>query len=122
MIVGMLENRESVGKHQIMKLVYSRQAHNNLNHQSLNTFEITTNNTNKTQAYNIDNDNGNMNEPFEHRKPTISERLNHIHISLDQVNNQMKDHPMAQTTNDDVDMLKSRVDNIEFTLEKQQTN
>ena len=40
-----------------------------------------------------------MNEPLEQRKPTTSERLNHIHISLDQVKNQM-----AQSTNDDVDM------------------
>ena len=40
-----------------------------------------------------------MNEPFEHRKPTINEILNHLHISLDQVENQM-----AQSNNDDVDM------------------
>ena len=38
-----------------------------------------------TQVYTIDNDNDSMNEPLEHRKPTINERLNHIHISLDQV-------------------------------------
>ena len=55
-----------------------------------------------------------MTEPFEHRKPTINQRLNHIHISLDQVKNQM-----AQSSNDDVDMSKSRIDNIEAMLEKQ---
>ena len=50
---------------------------------------------------NIDTDSDNMNEPLEHRKPTISERLNHIQISLDQVKKQI-----AQSCNDDVDMLK----------------
>ena len=51
--------------------------------------------------------------------PTINERLDHINMSLDQVKNQMKNHPMGQTTNDDVDMLKLRVDNIELMLENQ---
>jgi hypothetical protein len=37
---------------------------------------------------NIDNDNAY--ESFEHRKPTINERLDHIHISLDQVKTKLK--------------------------------
>ena len=45
-----------------------------------NTLEI-TNKTNKTDFYNIDNDNDDVNEPFEHRQPTIKERLNHIPMS-----------------------------------------
>jgi hypothetical protein len=44
----------------------------------------------------------------------MNEGSNHIHISLDQ----MKRH-MAQSSNDDVDMLKSRTDNIELMQEKQ---
>ena len=31
----------------------------------------------------------------------------------------MKNHPMGQTTNDDVELLKSRSDNIELMLENQ---
>ena len=31
----------------------------------------------------------------------------------------MKNYPMGQTTNDDVDVLKSRIDNIELVLENQ---
>ena len=31
----------------------------------------------------------------------------------------MKNHPMWQTINDDVDVVKSRIDNIELMLEKQ---
>ena len=80
----------------------------------LNTLETITSKTNKTQFHNIDNDSDNMYEPLEHRKPTINERLNHIHISLDQVKNQI-----AQSTNDDVGMLKSWIDNVEVMLEKQ---
>ena len=38
----------------------------------------------------MDNDN----EPLEHRKPTINERLNHMHISLDQVKKQWRNHLM----------------------------
>ena len=59
-----------------------------------NTLETITHNTNKTQFYNIDNDNDNMNEPFEHRKLTINKRLNHIHISLDQLKNKYRNHLM----------------------------
>ena len=47
------------------------------------TLEILTNNINTTQFCNIDNDN--TFESFEHRKPTINERLDNLHISLDQV-------------------------------------
>ena len=60
---------------------------------SLNTLETLTNYTNKTQLYNIDNDN--TDESFEYRKPTINERLENIHISLDQVKNQIENHPMG---------------------------
>ena len=71
-----------------------------------NTLEIITNNTTTTQLFNMDNDN--TDESFEHRRPTISERFDNIHISLDQVNNQMKNYPMGQTTTDDVEVLKSK--------------
>ena len=81
---------------------------------SLNTLETITSSTNKTQYYDIDNDNDNMNELLEHRKPTVDERLSRIHISVDQVKKQM-----AQSSNDDVAMLKSRGDDIELILEKQ---
>jgi len=75
-----------------------------------------TDDNNTTQCYNIDNGNGNMNASFGQRKPTINQRLNHMHISLDQVKNQMKSHAMGQTTNDDVDVLKSRIDDTELML------
>ena len=78
-----------------------------------------TDDNNTTQFYNIDNGNDNMNASFGQRKPTISQRLDHIHISLDQVKNHMKSHPLGQTTNDDVVILKSRIDDIELMLEKQ---
>jgi len=48
-----------------------------------------------------------------------NKRLNNIHISLEQIKSQIKNYPMGQTTNDDVDMLKSRTDNIELILENQ---
>ena len=35
------------------------------------------------------------------------------------IKNQMKNHPKGQSTTDDVELLKSRVDNIEVMLEKQ---
>ena len=54
-------------------------------------------------------------ESFEHRKPTINEILNHIHISLES-NGKI---PMGQTTNDDVEILKSRIDNIDLMLANQ---
>ena len=61
----------------------------------------------------------NTDEAFEHRNPTINEILDNIHIPVDQVNGQMKNYTMGQTTNDDVDVLKSRIDNIELMLENQ---
>ena len=73
-----------------------------------------TNNINKTQFYNIGNDN--RDEPFEYRKPTINERLDHVHISLDQVKYQVKNVPMRQTTNDDVELLESWNDNLALML------
>ena len=63
------------------------QAHNNHSHY-LSTHEIITHDKNTTQFYSIDNDN--TDEPFEHRKPTIYERFDNIHISLDQVKSQIK--------------------------------
>ena len=83
----------------------------------LNTLEIITNSITKTQFYNIDNDN--TDESFEYRKPTMNDKLDHIHISADQVKNQIKNHPMGQNTNDDVELLKSRIDNIDLMLENQ---
>ena len=77
--------------------------------------ELITNNSNTTQPYNIGN--GNTDESFEHGKPTINGRLDNMHISLDQVKSQMGNYPMGQTTNDDVDMLKSKIDDIELMLE-----
>jgi len=73
------------------------------------------NNNNTTQFYNIDN--ANAYESFEHKKPAIYETLGNIHISLDQVASQKI--PKGQTTHDDVDVLKSRIDNIELMLEDQ---
>ena len=80
-----------------------------------NTSEIITNHNDTTQFHNVCN--YDTDEPFEHRKPTINARLDNIHISLDQVKNHMKNYPMGQTTNDDVELLKSRIYNIEFMLE-----
>jgi len=126
MIVEMLENKEFVEKTQqpsqstpnnednISTKSSTQQSQSSIS----NTLEIITNNINQTQFYNIDN-NSNMSEPFEHRKPTINGRRNHIHVSLDQVKNQMENHHMGETTSDDVDMLKSRIDNIELMLERQ---
>ena len=69
-----------------------------------NTLEIITNDNNTTLFHNIGNDN--TYETFEHRKPTVNERLDNIHISLDQVKGQIGNHPVGQTINDDVDVLK----------------
>ena len=85
-----------------MKIIYPQSHHNH--HLSIH------------QKYDIDEDK--TDEPFEHRQPTINEGLDNIHISLDQVKSQIKNYPMGQTTNDDVDVLKSRIDNIELMLEK----
>ena len=83
----------------------------------MNTLKIITNNITKTQFYNIDN--GNADESFEHRKPTINQRLYHIHISLEQVKNRKTNYPMEQTSNGDIELLKSRIDNIELMIENQ---
>ena len=76
-----------------------------------------TNNISTTQFYNIDN--YITDGSFEHRKPTINERLDYIHISLDQVRNHTKNCPTGQTNNVDVEPLKSRIDHIEWTSDNQ---
>jgi len=82
-----------------------------------NALEIITNNNNATQLYDVDN--GNTDGALEHRKPTIIEIFDNIHIPLDHVKSHMKTYPIWQTTNDDVDVLKSRIDNVELMLESQ---
>ena len=81
-----------------------------------NTSEIIANNINTIQFFTIGNDNDNMNE---RRRPTIHERLNHIHISLDEIKNKIENNKTMQTTNEDIELLKSRTDNIELMLENQ---
>ena len=84
----------------------------------LNSLHIIANNTNTTKFYNVhDND-----ENQDQRKPTINEKLDHINMSLDQVKNTMTNHPSPldrQTSNDDIELLKARIDNIEIMLESQ---
>ena len=38
-------------------------------------------------------------------------------MSLDQLTNAMTNNLMGETTNDDIDLLKARIDNIEVMLE-----
>ena len=71
----------------------------------LNTLQVISNNTNRTEFYNI-------NDGEEQRKPTINEKLDHIKMLLDDIKKDMK-----PTTNDDVELLKSRIDNIEIMME-----
>ena len=73
----------------------------------LNTLQVISNNTNRTEFYNINDDE-------EQRRPTINEKLDHINMLLDDIKKDMK-----PTTNDDVELLKSRIDNIEIMMEKQ---
>ena len=87
-------------------------------HQSqtsvLNSLHILGNNSNSTNFYNIHDE-----EESEQRKPTINEKLDHINMSLDQLTNAMTNNLMGQTTNDDIELLKARIDNIEVMLENQ---
>jgi hypothetical protein len=80
----------------------------------LNSLHIIANSTNTTKFYNIDD------EEQELRKPTINEKLDHMNMSLEQVKNTMANHPMGQTSNDDdIELLKARIDNIELMLQNQ---
>ncbi len=80
----------------------------------LNSLHIIANSTNTTKFYNIDD------EEQEQRKPTINEKLDHMNMSLEQVKNTMANHPMGQTSNDDdIELLKARIDNIELMLQNQ---
>ena len=84
----------------------------------LNSLHIIANNTNTTKFYNIHDDDND--EEYEQRKPTINEKLDHMNMSLEQVKNTMANHPMGQTTNDDdIELLKARIDNIELMLQNQ---
>ena len=83
----------------------------------LNSLHIIANNTNTTKFHNIGDDDND--EEQEQRKPTINEKLDHMNMSLEQVMNTMANHPMGQTTNDDMELLKARIDNIEVMLETQ---
>ena len=118
MFVGMLESKELEST-----LVKPKNNEDNISIKSStqdsqssisNTSEIIANNITTIQFFTIGNDTDNMNE---HRKPTIHERLNHIHTSLDEVKNKIENKPMRQTSNDDVELVKSRIDNIEVMLE-----
>ena len=73
----------------------------------LNTLQVISNNTNRTEFYNINDGDGE-----EQKKPTINEKLDHINMLLDDIKKDMK-----PTTNDDVELLKSRIDNIEIMME-----
>ena len=89
-------------------------------HQSqtsvLKSLQILTNNSNSTNVYNIGSPDY---DESEQRKPTINERLEHINMSLDQLTNAMTNKLIGGTGNDDIELLKSRIDNIEVMIEKQ---
>ena len=42
-----------------------------------------------------------------------------MNMSLEQVKNTMGNHHMGQPTNDDIELLKARIDNIEVMLQNQ---
>ena len=71
------------------------------------------NSINTTKFYNLGD------EEQEQRKPTINEKLDHMNMSLEQVKNTMGNHHMGQPTNDDIELLKARIDNIEVMLQNQ---
>ena len=89
-------------------------------HQSqtsaLKSLQILTNNSNSTNFYNIGSPDY---DESEQRKPTINEQLEHINMSLDQLTNAMTNNLIRGTGNDDIELLKSRIDNIEVMLEQQ---
>ena len=50
----------------------------------------------------------------ENRKPTITEKLDYINISLNEIKNEI-----SRLDNDDIELLKLRIDNIEMKLQNQ---
>jgi len=124
-------------------IIYQQnQADNNHKHHFLNSLHIIANkfgsdtSANTTKFYNVhdndeEEDRGGESTPSERgktpfdqdqRKPTINEKLDHINMSLDQVKHTMTNHPITldrQTSNDDIELLKARIDNIEVMLESQ---